>query len=494
MAVSATGLAGCVSSLADGEDASGPNDGSDRVWDGGSGTSDPLTEPPDGRSSLIDLETIDRTYALMPISYSADRGVRVELWFDLTATDDSPARLTGKLRNLTENAHTVDLEEVPAVGDPHSQTLSGYDDETRLHFAPTENNELATEVPDILQNGDGLWNVRDVDSWIQETVHLDPGEEIDLEYVLVGEPNLSDRPTGTYVFRSHNRSVQVAVWDTDSPGPEVESHFAGRTLPPLPNRGGASTQWYHEADESTPVYLEPAREQLQLDGAIDFELVINTREPTGCGYWNLYKLVEGEWFNVAPRAQEDDCGTITPGARKSWTLRAFNGGAAACDGGCTSGLTRGYLGPGTYAVVSGFGYPADETGALVELEGDPVSVETTPDATVERDGTEAVVTTDRYDDGVQPPDATLVVKRANDDSGGAGSHRVVAEQLMDDESGLGLYGALRDGIAAFDDGVERVEVRSDEHGVDFAVGYDSSARRVEFRGTTYDLTAEFEEE
>lgn len=507
MAGGAAGLAGCFSSsIVDGDDANGNGGGigTGQDGDGGNGTTDgngdSRPEPPENRSSVIDLETIDRTYALTPTSFSTDDDARISLWFDRTATADAPARLTGWLENENEYENTFDLEWIPAVGDTHSRTLPDYDHESRLHLAPTEHNEIATTLPEITQNDDGLWHVADVGPWMQETVRLDPGERVQLEYVLVGEPNAPGRPTGTYEFRGDDETVRVSVWDSDSPGPEADSRFAGREVPPLPNRveeeidEERAVQWYHEADESTPAYLEPARERLDLDGAIDFELVFNARESTGCGHWNLYKLVDGEWFHVGPMVHASDCRSIAPGARMDWHLRAFNGPAVACDCDGPGGLTRGYLGPGTYGVVAGYGHPASESGALIELAGESVSIDPTDDATIERDGSTVEVTTDSYGDGEHPPDATLTVERAGEDRDSDDDpDRVIAEQLMGGESILGRSNALRNAIAAFEDGVERVEVRTDEYDVERAVGREGSTRRIVFRGTIYELTAEFDE-
>jgi hypothetical protein len=310
------------------------------------------------------------------------------------------------------------------------------------------------------------------------------------------------RPTGTYEFRGDDETVRIAVWNTGSPGPEGESRFAGREVPPLPNRTEVdeerAVQWYHEADASTAATLRPETERLDLDGAMNFELVYNARESSGCGHWNVYKLVGGEWFHVGPTFHTADCRSIAPGSRMDWTLRAFNGRPVRCgcaDGlsGCASGLTRGYLGPGVYGVVTGYGHPADETGALVELEGEPVAIEPTEDATIERDGAEVVVTTGNYGDGEDPPDATLVVERSGDGADGNDPDHVIAEQLMASESSYGRSSALRNAVSVFEDAVERVEVRSDEYDVEDAVGREGSHRRIEVRGRIYELTAEFDE-
>jgi hypothetical protein len=100
--------------------------------------------------------------------------------------------------------------------------------------------------------------------------------------------------------------------------------------------------------------------------------------------------------------------------------------------------------------------------------------------------------TEQYGDGDSEddhaPDATLTVERAD-----TGGERLLAEQLMGDGMFFGFgspYGALRNGVAPFGEGVETVVVRTDESAVDQAVGYDGSERRFSFRGQAYVATAE----
>jgi hypothetical protein len=494
-AAGVAGVAGCSTVLS----TDGTGNGSDGNDSGGSGGDDPPTaeppkdDPPDGRSSVIDLETIDRTYAFVPTAFRTDDDARIALWFDRTATSEAPARVVGWLRNENEYENTFDLEWIPTVGDVHSRTLTGYDHTSRLHLAPTAANEIAETVPNVSRNEDGLWRVDDLGPWMAEHVRLDPGERVRLEYRVVGEPDMPGRPTGTYEFRGDDETVRLAVWDADAPGETVDSRFAGRDVPPIHEE--STIHWYHETDESTVAYLRPERERLELDGALEFDLVYNARESTGCGHWNIYKLVDREWFHVGPRGHTSDCRSVAPGARMDWTLRAFNGSAIRCDCGysCGDGMTRGHLGPGTYAVVAGYAHPADESGALVELVGDPVALEPTDSATIERDGAEVVVTTDAYGNGEHPEDGTVTVERAGDDDGGDADReadRVVVEQLMGGGSVFGGSSALRNALAPFEDGVERVVLRTDEYGVDDAVEHDASERHVAFRGETYRLTAD----
>ncbi|WP_248516788.1 hypothetical protein [Salinarchaeum laminariae] len=491
-AAGTVGLAGCVS-LSTSDDGNATETGGTNGTDGGTAGDDPqLSEPPDEGGSVIDLETIDRTVALSPTTFRTDDDAGIALWFDRTATEDAPARLTGWLVNQNDYENTFDLEWIPAVGNVDSQPPADYNYENVLRLAPTENNEVAASVPEITRNEHGLWNATDVDPWIEPTVRLDPGEFVELEYVLVGEPGMSDRPTGVYEFAGDDRGVQITLWDTDTPGPEGDSYFEDQTVPPIGEE--SSIQWYHESDESTEVTLRPETELLELDGAVDFELVYNDRESSGCGHWDLHKLVDGEWFHVGPWTHNSDCRFIAPGERMNWRLRAFNESPVPSVGdelGCAGGLTSGYLGPGTYAVVVGFGYPAGQSGALVELTGDPVAFEPTEDASIEQDGAEIVMTSDAHGDGEHPPDATLTVERS-EPADDVDVDRIIPEQVMGDW-GVGGSTGLRNALAAFESEVERVVVLTDEHDAEGAVGYEETTRFVEVRGQTYELTAELSE-
>ncbi|MFB6269664.1 MAG: hypothetical protein ABEH83_06955, partial [Halobacterium sp.] len=330
LAATTAALAGCASDVGDGGQTTSPSDGETTdpgTTDGAGTTTDegPPSEGPMDAASVVALETGPRTYAFAPTTIHTDDGAEVALWFDRTATGDHPARLTGYLENGNDYANTFEVEWIPAVGRIHGRQPSGYDHEAALHLAPTENNDLAETVPSVVRDDSGFWRVEKLGPWVTERRRLEAGERVQLEYVVVGEPNMPGRPTGTYEFRGRDRDARIAVWDTESPGPDADSRFAGRSVPSL--SAEASVQWFHEADESTAVYLQPAAERVELDGRVEFEMVNHSHDAASCGHWNLHKLVDGEWFHVGPRAHTSDCRTLQPGDRMEWALRAFNGEA-----------------------------------------------------------------------------------------------------------------------------------------------------------------------
>lgn len=459
--------------------------GTDTPEDGGTGS------PFGDRTSLVDLETVRRTYALAPTAYRTDDGARVELRFVETATADHPARVEARLTNASAFENTFRLRETPPFGhdvwsrNPRRMWEEYGSEHTyreSLVMAPTQDHDLVEHVPEVTRDDDGQWRVAEQGSsdWLPETVRLAPDESVSGEYVLVGHPDGEGRgrPSGIYEFRSSEADLRVTVWDTDEPGPDRESRFAGRSVPDLPREG--TTAWFHEADATTPSFVRPATERDDLPAAFDFHFVNRSREASSCGHWDLYKLVDDEWFHVAPWVRTADCRFVLPGGVVPHRLRAYHGESVPCEG----ARSVGFLGGGTYGVVAGYGHETDRSGALVEMEADPVELVPTAGATSERDGDTVTVTTPEYGDGEHPPDATLTLERTDDDPD---AERLVAEQVM----GRPLVG-LRTSLAFFGDDVDSVVLRTDEHVADRAVGYDADRRTFRFRGETYEARAEYE--
>jgi hypothetical protein len=487
----AAGLAGCsfASGQPSDDPANGPKQGPTTrppsTETPTSPGSDDMPEPPETMASVIDLETGPRTYAFAPTHFRPSDEAAVSLWFDRTATADHPARLRGVLENTAEYATTIQVEWIPAVGRTYSRNPEGYDHEARLQLPPTEQNELADRVPDLTRTEAGYWRRSENGPTMPETVRLDAGERVELAYAVVGDPGLADRPTGHYEFRGDDATASIHVWQTDQPGPTATSRFAGQSVPALSEE--TSTAWYHDADATTAVSLRPAREQVALDGRVAFELVNHSARELSCGHWNLYKLADGEWYHVGPNIHTSDCRLLAPGGHQEWALRAFNSDAVPCGehagAGCGDGLTRGYLGGGTYAVVAGYGHPADQSGALIELVGDSVTLEPAAEATIDRRGSTVTVQFPEYGDGEHPPDASFTLSRAD-----GAEERLIAEQVVDSGGFAGSGRGLRTALAALDADAERVEVRADEHIVDAATDHDSTSRRFRFRGQAYQVT------
>ena len=152
-------------------------------------------------------------------------------------------------------------------------------------------------------------------------------------------------------------------------------------------------------------------------------------------------------------------------------------------GGCGEALTRGYLGGGTYAVVAGYGYPGDQSAALVELVGDPTELKPVEDVSVTRRDTTVTVEFPEYNDGDHPSNGSFTLSRTD-----SATERLIAEQIMGNDGFVSSGKGLRTALAYLDTDVDRVEIRADKHIVDAVTGYDSTSRRYRFHGQAYQVT------
>jgi hypothetical protein len=441
-----------------------------------------------GAGSLLDLETIPRTYVLSRQRYRVDEGGEVRLKFDRTATDDHPARLVASLQNTDRYTEEFRLDWLAPFGRSTSERPRGYGERRTsagvthadsLVFAPTENHDLVDTPPSVRRDDDGLWRlVSEPTRWQPETVVLEPGEAVRGEYAVVGHPEGTGRPTGVYEFvRGQEDPLSVTVWNPETPGPEESSRFSGDDVPTLAEGEDESpVAWYHDADETTPSFVRPSTEQADLPAGVTFRFINRSRETLGCGHWTLYKLTDGEWFSLGPLFRLSICYQVDPGDTDAWHLDLFNGDGIE---GNSYGdeQTFDFIGGGTYAAVVGFGHETGRSGALVELEGDQVDIQPTADAEAERDGSTVTVTTPRWRDE-ESESVRLRLTRAD-----SAEKTLVAEQVM-----LRRYLGLRNTLPYLDDDVDEVVLRTDESVADSAVGFDSSQSRYRFRGAAYELS------
>ena len=485
-------LAGCSDRLGTGTDGDDP--GTPTVTPAPVGTNTPADPPSDdpgggpgqGRSlaSVVDLETISRTYALAPTSYHSTDDGRVELGFTSTATADSPATVSGSLTNTAPWANTFRLRETPPFG--QTNRTGGIRDHDReltyrsnLVFAPTEQSEVADVVPDVELADDGTWRLAEPisDTWGPETLRLDPDQTVETEWYLVGRPEGTDRgrPTGTYEFRSGDTDLSVTVWDTDRPGPTAPREAGDIAIPSLPNT--ESTDWYYEATPETPAYLEPSIQLVSLPGAVDFTLTNHTHANLSGNSWNLYKRHDGEWFYLEPWAHTAVLRTIPPGGERSYHLRAFHGDPVPCDG-----ISVGNLGGGTYAFESMYSTDDDAPvdlgsfAARFEVDAPAVDIRPTPSADLavtREDGTVRV----EWPRRPEVERGTLTVERREDSP---------AERLLPEQAMRARNRGLRNTLAFFEDGIDRVVLRTDRNTVSTAAGaegYTPASRLFTLVGT-----------
>lgn len=460
------------------------------------GTDDPgdepdHPEPPAGRrsASVIDLQTVNRTYAFSPTSrYTSDDG-QLQFAFAAPATGERPAVLRAWLTNENPYENTFDVRDLPVVGRatsrnprPFTRRFGGGTYRHELVVAPTPENALADGTPAVERDAGGLWRASRLDEWASETVTLDANERVFGEYYVVGHPDGGGlgRPTGVYEFRgAGDADFQIGVWRTDSPGPTESSRFDGRNVPSI---GDGTTAWYHDATATSTSYLEPDSERGRLPEQVRFTMVNTSRSALQCGHWNLYKVDGGEWFHVAPYVHTADCRLLAPGRAKIYTLNAYHGEALGSIGSGRLGTSVGWLGAGTYAMVAGYAADADRSGALVELTGEARTVVPTADVTATRDGTtvrvERTRATEHDDESAEgETSATLVLERVAD-----ADRRLIAEQVMRDR-----FRGLRNTLAFAEEGVETVRLETRTDVARRSLGYDTDPTRFRFESSAFEL-------
>lgn len=216
-----------------------------------------------------------------------------------------------------------------------------------------------------------------------------------------------------------------------------------------------------DAPEGTPMALAPAEQSGALPRTeLSFSLTNGTdsRLTTNFYAWKIWKRVDGEWFHVAPRAWPVPAMTLEPGDSHAWTVTVDNADLdrrlPRAEG--TDRVTVAGLGAGTYAFGVAGAFESEtyesKTGfaARFELTGDPLDLTPVGVESVERNGEAVVVRIDREEDG--PLSRYRVVRVESPDGE---PRRRIAEQVI-------RNAPLRNALAQFEAGVERVDLLADD--------------------------------
>ncbi|MCU4802746.1 hypothetical protein OB920_20500 [Halobacteria archaeon HArc-gm2] len=464
-------------------------------------TDEPTTTPDDERDvpptdarQVVELETGPRTLAVVgtgrdggPVVHHGpdDGGLRVG--FVEAATADGPAVLEATLLNTADWENTFRLREFPPFGDISHTRLRrrGFerrfeepvpdDAEAGLYLAPTANHDLVDDVVEPRRGPEGYWQTPDVPPELPTTVTLDPGEYVTGEYYVLGHWDRAGFPTGTYAFGGRESGLVLSAWDATASGPTGEAQVSAS----LPSLYDDDTAWFHEADASTRVYLEPTRERVTAPGRLSLRLVNRTHHSIGGNpyEWGLYKLAEGSWHRIAPWMMPMPASSVSPGDAYGYTLALFHGdGFEVDDQAADLARSVGRLGGGRYAVAGGFSEDDRRPPvAAFDLDAPTVPLSVADAATQSEDGGDVFVTFPSWGDDDHPPDATLTVRPVEDDA----DETLIREVIARDR-----FVALETALAAIGDR-ERIVVRADDHAVENVTGYDSTRRVFDFEGTTY---------
>jgi len=191
----------------------------------------------------------------------------------------------------------------------------------------------------------GCWRAAEVppEPTGTETVALEAGETVENTYALLVSPDADCPPTGAHRFVGERGTLFVSAWDPGAVGPG-DSRFAGRTVPDL-TPSTVPVAWFHEATESTTVFVEPTVERLAPPGdEVGFSLSNYgdrplTIVPSG---WGIHRLEGERWRQRYPAVVPSQTASLPPG-ETAWTTHRI-------DTGGDSGFA---LEPGTYAYHAG---------------------------------------------------------------------------------------------------------------------------------------------
>ncbi|WP_135854880.1 hypothetical protein [Halorussus salinus] len=433
---------------------------------------------------VIDLQTGPRTASLVSTGYGTATGASVQLEWVTTATSDAPAVLRATATNWNEFRAKFRTSSIPPFDRVSFSRLRGSDrsDDATLYLAPTEEHPLVESSPEYERRENGHWHVTEVPPEQPESLWLDPDEEVAGEYYLLGHPDADDVAPGRYRFGSPSEGFSVAIWDTDAPGPDGDSQFAGIGLPLLPDADEMA--WYHEADSTTEVYLTPSAEEAVVPGRLDFEFVNRSHDVVEGNplEWHLYKLSDGDWYRVAPEVTPLPLTHLSPGTTRTDALRVFHGEPVTCE----DGHDVGYLGGGRYAFTVGMDDRVTHAVAF-DLLGDPVKV--TPSdaiASVERGGDSLTATSTRGDpDDEWSRPAKYDLARVDTPPADADPRRLIAEQVLRRDQLRDALGLLRE----YDSEAITIE-EYDSSRPPFGV---CEPYFVEYDGDVYRITAEAED-
>lgn len=395
------------------------------------------------------------------------------------ATDDSPAVLMTAVRNENDYDHRFQTRNIP----PYDRRPIGRPDDREndpLYLVPTENHEFAEQSPDVTRYG-VRWRLDgSIDNWLPETVEIGAEDVVYGEYFIVAHPDRAREPisSGSYRFSGGDRPLEISVWESGEPGPPEDSVFEGVDVPdPLEEReSDRETSWYHEADETTEVYLKPSREEVEPPVEAEYEMINRSREPVSGNPdgWGLYKLVDGDWFHVAPDEVQLPATSIPPGGTAESSLTVYHRGGTR--GG---GRTVWNVGGGRYAYLVHFGKSGYRNAALLDIDAPELRLEPPEDAQVDDRGDVIEVSSGEWrerqgrtaDERMMRP---IRVEIVEDEDG----ERIITEQTYKRRNEY-----MRYSLPFFEEGVEEVVAKADAGGMRSAF-MDEGTTYV-YEGTVY---------
>lgn len=455
-----TALGGC---LGGGTDSQGPGNGeleNGSSENGSTSGNDTSAEEefgyrpaPHAHSLTTRLGGLDRSLSFDPPFVNA-----APLYLGVTEPrpggDDDPPTVVVFLQNHhPEEPTEADLAggDVPMLNEPVPTARPEQDARAaRILLVPVSDHDLATRVPAVERDGDGVWYLADdADRCVPRSVTVPPRSAVAGRFALVARERGTGIAPGSRVFAGDPHGIAVHVWRTSAPGPTTESRFAFGDV-----RGGVSAdravapfRWYHDATASTMTYLEPERETVTVPATLHLTMINRSQEALdgGLPHSRLYKIVDGRLYDVSigrmgPRAEF----SYPPGREKELLLAvAHDGEPPDPDEETLSGISRGWLGGGRYAVVSGVERGGRAHAAALHVDAPERTVVPMDAEVVDAEGDTKTVRA--------PPDESVRSLRVTVRRTADGGEPVIAEQLMQDD-------VLRTAIGHMDRETEAVTV------------------------------------
>lgn len=430
---------------------------------------------PDTRT-VVDFDTVPLSATAVGEVQTTD-GLAVEMDMISGATVDSPATLTVVVKNRLSYKQTIRPYRLVVMDNP---PVGWSVEQNTIYLAPTEDHPFVETVPEYERDDEGRWRVATLaEDWFPKTLTLPPERAFTAEYYVFAPPVRDKSPVepGRYQFPPGSYTgFELVVWPTDEPGPQGRSQFEDVNPPYLV--GAERMAWFHNASPGTTRYVQPATETVELPGTIKFELRNRSAEPMlgNPRYWRVHKLVEGEWFPIAPWQWPQPATVLGPGERDQSTLALFHGEPIDIEA-----RTVGYIGGGTYAYELRFSTEEPRThAAMFEVEAPDVTLDIEERATVTEDGLTTVVTMPNHADASRP--ATAVVTPTDETP----DKRLLPEQLPRRRFRV-LWNSLP--LFTAKDSREEIYVRTDQATVREVLDDADDESVFEYRNMTYRVTA-----
>ncbi|PSQ16654.1 hypothetical protein BRD00_10360 [Halobacteriales archaeon QS_8_69_26] len=415
---------------------------------------------------------------------------RLTAGFLAPPTSEGPARVWIRFTNASEYRRPFEFGPSPPFSHYWATEVEGSNENRAFLLVPDDDRPFPYDGVMPESSTEGRWvgagRLGTPDGPIDEyRISLDPGESIAGTYSLLVHPerfSLPDR--GVYRFDGGywtEGSLGLSVFDPDLWSTGGTRFDPARTLPSLP--GATETRWYHRVAARTPTpatFLEPDAERVRI-GEGETELAVENYAPqtVRLSTWSLHKRHGDDWKRIVPWRPRDREGAertparpLPPGERSAATLVPVGPDETDPDP-YAPGLRVEGVGAGTYAfgirahdldgpgpdapVTVGQGdrenpFPGDDTvalAALLEFTGPAAAVTPTGDVVdVSTDGTTVTVRVDSVttSDPVVGPELVVTPVETPD-----GAVELITEQVNQ-------FPALRNALAAFEEGVSEVRV------------------------------------